>query len=132
MDRQINNLKDLMEERAKLKAEMEVNLMLMKSDIELIKSSFNPVKIALGFAKKLLFNNQKGIVNDSFRNMVGSFSYDKLLRFLPWPLRIASSYLLKNYVTNYLYSHKESLAQKAVGIFSLVKNMFSKNKQMAV
>jgi len=131
MDSQITNLEELLAEKSRLKSEIQLCLVSIQTDIAEIRSSFNPLKMIINFGKDMLINNHKGIVNDSLRNAIGSFSFNKLLTFMPLPYRIVSSFLLKNFVSNYLYTHQESLLEKGVYVLSMVKNFFSKGKQMA-
>ena len=76
----------------------------------------------------MLINNKKGVINEGIKNAIGSFSYNKLLVFMPWPLRVASSFLLKNYVSNFVYDKREIIGEKAMGLLNLIKKAFSKNK----
>jgi hypothetical protein len=123
----IKNLEQLRAERFRILNEMDITVQLLKDDVENIKGSLNPLKMVTGFFKNMLFNQHAGIMHDSVRTMVGSFSYDKLLGFLPWPMRIAASYILKNVVSNFIQDKKGTIMDKALSIVGGFKNMLKKS-----
>ena len=124
---EIKNLAQLRAERLRIQEEMDITVQMIKNDIEDIKSSFNPIKVVTGFVKNMLFNQHSGLMHDSVRTMIGNFSYNKLLGFLPWPMRMAASYLLKNVVSNFIQDKKGTIIEKAISIVGSLKNMVKNN-----
>lgn len=127
---EIKNLAQLREQRSRIKFELENTSQQLKDDIEDIKQNFNPIKTILGYTKNLIFtnNNKNGLVDDGIRSVIGNIVHGKLLKFLPWPIRIVASFALKNVASNYVSKNKGNIIDKGAALIGNIKKLFFKNK----
>ncbi|MFN0048705.1 MAG: hypothetical protein ACKVOU_06255 [Cytophagales bacterium] len=125
----LNNIASLNAERLRLKYALHQTKYAIQDDFLGIQENLSPLKIGIGIAKSMFSNNQHGIVSLGVGTIIEKLIKSPILHFLPAPLRFVSSFLLKNFASNYVVNHKEMISKRAVGFLSIMKYIFARKSK---
>lgn len=123
MTNQITSYKELLQEKARLKALLAEQELLIKEDWQLIKEDLKPFVVA-GDTVRKLFTRKAGITAAQLgiNLLADGFVKKVLLSRTGWITRIIVPFLIKNY-GSYLVDEPEKILHK-------IKTLFGKNGKM--
>jgi len=119
--KKINNLKELREERLRLRLEVKRLEQQILEDVELIKNDLKPGNLVSGFFKNMFHRENNGIATAGVNIGIDILLRNLLLRKSGWMYRLLIPYLAKNVANNYM-------ASKNINIVEIGKYLYDKWK----
>ncbi len=116
MKTNIQNIDDLVAERARLKNQITISKLKLNKELSLVKEELQPARQVLNYTKSLLINNYK---NNSLVGMGLRFGVNILLRNTvlaraSWLTRLVVPYIANNFVSKYVAKNSTKIIQKTV------------------
>jgi len=118
----INSKEDLKKEKRRLKLELQETELLLREDMEWIKTELEPIRVAGKVVGNALVNKNKGLVNDGVRMVIDTFIKNVVLSRAGWITRMVVPYILKNISTNYVKEKKPE-------VLATLKNFLSRARK---
>jgi hypothetical protein len=123
MTNQITNYKELLQEKARLKALLAEQELLIKEDWQLIKEDLKPVVLAGATIRKFLTRKAGfSAVQLGINLLTDGFVKKVLLSRTGWLTRFIVPFLIKNFASH--------LGDEPDKILHTIKNLFGKNGKM--
>src|SRR4051812_12568444 len=87
-------------------AELEI---LIKEDVEEIKTSLNPLNLAGEAVRNVVSSKRSGVLGETIGITVDSLIKKVLLRKSNWILKLATAFFLKNYTKNMVAKNSDTI-----------------------
>src|SRR4051812_25621601 len=107
--KKISSYKELQEERRSSRQKLVQLELLIKEDIEEIKESLQPVRLAGQTVKKMVSSDRDGLLSESIGLTVDTLIRKFILRRANWIFRIGAAFLLKNYAKNVVAKNSDNI-----------------------
>src|SRR5437868_2602452 len=107
--KKIETYKDLVEEKRLTKKRIAELELLIKEDMEDIKTSLNPLNLAHGAVRNIVSSRRNGVVGETIGITVDTLIKKILLRNSNWALKLATSFFLKNYAKNMVTKNADNI-----------------------
>jgi len=120
--KKINNIKELREERLRLRLEVKRLEKQILDDVDLIKNDLKPGNLVSGFFKNLFHRENNGIATAGVNIGIDMLLRNLILRRSGWLYRLLIPYLAKNIANNYMASNHINIAEIARFLYDKWRN----------
>jgi hypothetical protein len=118
----IKSQEDLRRERKRLKLELKQSELLIKEDLQWVKTELTPIRAAGKMVGNALVNKNKGLVNDGVRIAIDTIVKNLILSRAGWITRMVVPFVLKNISTNFIKEKKPE-------VLSTIRSLLGKARQ---
>jgi len=109
MNKQIRTFNELLEEKEKLHATLQLQKQAIHKNVATLKTEMKPVFTAFHFLKQITSRDKSNyLINAAVDYGTGLLTKTGILKKLSWPLRMVLPFLMKNASANYLAKKKEA------------------------
>ncbi|MBA4197116.1 MAG: hypothetical protein C0459_06125 [Chitinophaga sp.] len=113
MNKKISTFKELIEEKEKLQATLQLQKQAIHNNLTELKTEIKPVLKAFNFLKQITSRNKENfLINSAVDLGTDLITKTGLLKKLSWPLRLALPFLIKNVSANFIAKKKEAAVEK--------------------
>src|SRR5438105_15446215 len=119
MKNKIENLNDFKKEKRRVRLRIKEIEGLIEEDINQLKDSLKPWRLAGNAERNLLISEHDGVVGETIGLTVSGLIRKVLLRRANWLVKFIVVYMLKNYTRNLVLKNSDT-------ILDWVKKQFSK------
>lgn len=119
MTKGIQSYNDLLEERKRLEALLQIQRETLRSDVDELKATFRPVVSTISEVGKIFTREKGNILMTGLSNWLIDLLFKKfILAKTNWLTRQAVPFFLKNYSSHFVAEHKNKLLEKLFSLFA--------------